>query len=180
MIVDADGCIVVRERNRRNQARAGTGSLVGTRLAHAEMCAIAALPPGGCDGYTLYTSFEPCLMCASAIMISQIPRVHYACPDPIFDGMHDWFAGLRFAATRLPAREHLGGPVGAFAHVLHTSWLAYWMPGGSAMEPHRELAPRHLALAERLVGDSSLPTLAAERRPVVDALTALWPDLEQL
>ena len=177
VIVDGDDRIVARGRNRRHDVRAGGVSLAGTRLAHAEMCALATLPPGPTDAYTLYTTFEPCLMCSSAIMLAHIPRVHYATPDPLFDGMHAWFGGLPYAEQRRPQPVCLGGPIGAFAHVLHVSWLLFWFGDSPSLEPHRSVAPDHLALAAGLVARSPLPALAAERRPVVDAIDALWDDL---
>lgn len=176
-IVDDDERIVARGRNRRHDPRGPDGSLVGTRLAHAEMCALAAMPPGSCEQHTLYTTFEPCLMCSSAIMLAHIPRVRYATPDPLFDGMHDWFVGLPYAEQRRPERAALGGPIGSFAHVLHVSWLVFWFSDSPSLVPHRSIAPRHLALAADLVDRSPLPRLAAERRPVVDAIAALWDDL---
>jgi tRNA(adenine34) deaminase len=95
VIVDGDGHIVSRGRNRRHDPRPRDGALAGTRLAHAEMCALAELPPGTCEHYTLYTTFEPCLMCAGAIMLARIPRVRYAAADPVFDGLHDCWARCR-------------------------------------------------------------------------------------
>ena len=180
VIVDGDERVVARGRNRRHDPPAGGVSLAGTRFAHAEMCALAALPPGSCEHYTLYTSFEPCLMCASAIMLAHIPRVCYATPDPLFDGMHAWFGGLPYAEQRRPELACLGGPFGAFARVLHVSWLAWWFPDSLAIEPHRAAAPHHLALAMDLVEHSMLPVIAAEQGPVTDALAALWDDLVAL
>lgn len=177
VIVDGDDRIVARGRNRRQDVRAGGVSLAGTRFAHAEMCALVALPPGPSAAYTLYTTFEPCLLCASAILIANIPRVCYAAPDPLFDGLHDWYGALPFAAARRPERACLGGAIGAFAHVLHLSWLALWFPDGLAIAAHDMATPRHLALAADLVERSPLSALAAERRPVVDAIDALWDDL---
>lgn len=180
VIVDGDERIIARGRNRRHDPRAGDVSLAGTRLAHAEMCALAATPAGSCDAYTLYTSFEPCLMCASAIMLAHIPRVYYATPDPLFDGMHAWFGGLPYAEQRRPELACLGGPIGAFAHVLHVSWLAFWFPDTIAIGPHQATAPRHLALARDLVERSPLPAIAAEGRPAADAIEALWGELRAL
>jgi tRNA(adenine34) deaminase len=179
VIIDGDERIIARGRNRRHDPRAGDGSLAGTRFAHAEMCALAAMPAGSCDAYTLYTSFEPCLMCASAIMLAHIPRVYYATPDPLFDGMHAWFGGLPYAEQRRPELACLGGPIGAFAHVLHVSWLAFWFPDSIAIGPH-QAAPRHLALARDLVERSPLPAIAAEGRPAAEAIEALWEELRAL
>lgn len=180
VIADGGGRIVARGRNRRHDPRGDEHSLQGTRYAHAEMCALAALPPGPCNQYTLYTTFEPCVMCAGAIMLSGIPRVRYATADPVFDGLHEWFGGLAFSEGRLPEREMLGGAIGDFAHVLHVSWLVFWFPESRGIVPHRSLAPRHLALATDLLERSPLPAIAAERRSVTDAIEALWDDLEAL
>jgi tRNA(Arg) A34 adenosine deaminase TadA len=174
-ITDCHGRVIARGRNRRHDPR-GDG-LAGSRIAHAEMCVLAALPDGSFDGRTLSTTFEPCLMCASAIILCAVPRVRYAAADPVWDGMHDWFASLPRAATRRPERECLGGPIGAFGHVLHLSWLALWIPDSDAVELHRAVAPKHLVLARELVEASDLPEIAAAGRPVTDALAALWPDL---
>lgn len=54
--------------------------------AHAEVEAIrrAAARLGGWRllETTLYTTLEPCAMCAGAIVLARIPRVVYAAPDP--------------------------------------------------------------------------------------------------
>jgi len=179
-VVDDRGTIIARGRNRRHDPRVSHAAFVGTPLAHAEMCALAALPPGSCERYTLYTSFEPCLMCAGAILISHIPRVHYAAADPLFDGMQEWLRALPYASARLPERECLGGPFGAFAHVLHLSWLAFWIGDGPVLAPHQTLAPFQHALAFDIVEACRLTPVAAARGTVTDALDVLWPDLVSL
>ena len=178
-IVDRGGVVVARDRNRRHDPFQPDG-LGGSRVAHAEICALASLPAGNYDGYTLYTTFEPCLMCAGAIIMCHIPRVRYAAADPVFDGLHDWFHTLPFASTRLPERECLGGPIGAFAHVLHLSWIALWFPEADSVELHGTVAPRHLALALDLVESTDLPAIADARGSVAAALAAIWPDLVAL
>jgi tRNA(Arg) A34 adenosine deaminase TadA len=178
-MTDRDGVVIARGRNRRHDPR-GDDGLAGSRIAHAEMCVLAALPDGSFADRTLSTTFEPCLMCASAIVLCAVPRVRYAAADPVWDGLHDWFASLPMAAKRVPERECLGGPIGAFGHVLHLSWLALWVPESDAVELHRAVAPDHLELARALVESSDLPAIAADRGSVTDALDALWPDLVSL
>lgn len=54
--------------------------------AHAEVLALreaaAALGTWRVHDATLYVTLEPCAMCAGAIVLSRIPRVVYAAPDP--------------------------------------------------------------------------------------------------
>ena len=175
VVLDASGAVIARGRNRRHDTRidGARPSLPGTRIAHAEMCALAALPPGSYERCTLYTTFEPCLMCAGAIMIHHIGRVRYAAADPLFDGMHDWFAALPYTSTRLPTRQCLGGPIGAFAHVLHLSWLAFWFPEGGGLAPHRTRAPRHYALALDIVASARLEPVVRSGGTVDAAIAAL-------
>lgn len=180
VITDADGAIVATGRNRMLDARTEPGVLASTFLAHAEMNALARLPLGSTEQLTMWTTFEPCLMCASAIVQSRIPRLHYATADPVFDGMHDWFAALPFASDRLPERAELGGRVGAFAHVLHVSWLSFWVGEGPVLDAHRRLRPAHLDVALEVVQAGELARLASAGATVADALDALWEPLEQL
>jgi tRNA(adenine34) deaminase len=54
--------------------------------AHAEVLALraaaAAVGSWRVLDATLYVTLEPCTMCAGAIVLSRIPRVVYATPDP--------------------------------------------------------------------------------------------------
>lgn len=178
VITDASGAVVAVGRNRVAEPRREPGVLASTFLAHGEMNALAVLPLGSNDGSTITTTFEPCLMCASAIVQLRIPFVRYAAADPLFDGLHDWFSGIPFASQRLPQREELGGGIGAFAHVLHVSWLSFW--ASDAMDAHRRLRPKHLDAALAVVRDEHLATIARDGGDVCDALDALWPSLGEL
>lgn len=76
--------IVHRERmiasahNQREQLRDPT--------AHAEMIAItqaaASLASWRLEDCTLYSTLEPCVMCAGAVILARIPRLVYAAADP--------------------------------------------------------------------------------------------------
>lgn len=73
VVTDADGAVIGRGRNRREEAH--------DACAHAEIEAIreACRARGSwrLDGCTLYVTLEPCPMCAGAILNARIPRVVY-------------------------------------------------------------------------------------------------------
>jgi len=77
VVVDADGVIIGRGRNRRES---------GDPLGHAEIYAIrqAAEAVGGwrLSGTTLVVTLEPCAMCAGAIVNARIERLIFAAADP--------------------------------------------------------------------------------------------------
>lgn len=83
VITAGDGAIVATGRSLVLDQPDGRTPLAGTYMAHAEMNALACLPVDSYDGYTLYSTFEPCVMCAATIRIYRIPRVCYAPPAVI-------------------------------------------------------------------------------------------------
>lgn len=179
-VLDPEGRIIAVGRNRMLDRRAPENGLAGSPLAHAGMVAVAQLPLGNYSDHELYTTFEPCLMCAATILQLGVGRVRYAAADPVFDGLHDWLAQFDFTAHRIPEHDCLGGPIGAFCHVLHLSWLAFWVREGGILDAHHRLAPRHLELAQQLTEDGHLERIAREGGSVQDALAALWPELQSL
>ena len=71
VIADADGHIIGRGRNRREELHDAT--------AHAEMEAIReackAIGDWRLTGCTLYVTLEPCPMCVGAMINARVPRV---------------------------------------------------------------------------------------------------------
>lgn len=179
-ITDGAGVIVATGRNRRLEPKVSAHDLAGTPIAHAETVALATLPDGSYRDHTLYTSFEPCLMCASAILVVNIGTVAYAAPDPLFEGLDDWFAELAWSAERRPARTVLGGAAGAFAHLLHLSWLTFWVSDGPVVEAHRRSSVRHLDAARELGRDGRLTAVAEGGGAAVDALAAVWDTVAEV
>lgn len=78
VVIDAEGTVVARSRNRREAD--------GDPTAHAEIGAIraAARAVGGwrLDGLTLVVTLEPCTMCAGAITAARLSRLVFGAPDP--------------------------------------------------------------------------------------------------
>jgi len=79
IIVDANGGIIGKGRNRREKTKSA--------LAHAELEAIDnacnTLGDWRLNGCSLYVTLEPCPMCAGAIIMSRISKVFYGTKDDI-------------------------------------------------------------------------------------------------
>lgn len=78
VVVSDAGEVIGRGHNERERREDPT--------AHAEVLALRAaaeaLGTWRVLDATLYVTLEPCTMCAGAIVLSRIPRVVYAAPDP--------------------------------------------------------------------------------------------------
>jgi tRNA(Arg) A34 adenosine deaminase TadA len=85
-IVDRDGAIVAEGRNRAYDPPGGDDRLQGSPVAHAEMNALAAVPTStDLSVVTLWSSHQPCLMCAAACAFTGVGTVRFVAPDPSDD-----------------------------------------------------------------------------------------------
>jgi len=79
VVVDANGAVIGRGRNRREKTKSA--------LAHAELEAIEdacnTLNDWRLSGCSLYVTLEPCPMCAGAILMSRIDKVFYGAKDDL-------------------------------------------------------------------------------------------------
>ena len=74
--------VVARGRNRIGEAHEINGFIGGTQISHAEMNAIVQLPnDASTRDLELYTTMEPCPMCAGAIAMASLKTVHFAVRD---------------------------------------------------------------------------------------------------
>jgi tRNA(Arg) A34 adenosine deaminase TadA len=175
-ITDSDGAVLAVGQNRMLDPPGRSGPLAGILMAHAEMNALAVLAPGEYGDYTLYTTFEPCFMCAATIIGTyHIPKVAFAAYDPSWEGLPDVLGQHPAIARWLPEREHLGGPYGALAYVLHLTWILRHLPGPH--EAHRHFAPAHLALSQDLLEQDTLQHLKEDGAGPADVAHLLWADL---
>lgn len=76
ILVAADGTIVARAHNRREQ--------LGDPTAHAEVEALRQPQAGGWRraGTTMYVTLEPCTMCMGALILARVERVVFGAFDP--------------------------------------------------------------------------------------------------
>lgn len=78
IVVDANGVIIARGRNRRELDQDPTAHAEIDGLRRAAM----ALGHWRLEGATVYVTLEPCPMCAGALVNARVARVVYGCADP--------------------------------------------------------------------------------------------------
>lgn len=87
---------------------------LGDPTAHAEIVAIGAaaahFDSWRLVGGTLYSTIEPCIMCAGATVLARLDRLVYGAPDPKFGGC--------VSVAAIPADQHLNHRVEICAGVL--------------------------------------------------------------
>jgi tRNA(Arg) A34 adenosine deaminase TadA len=105
VLTDAAGEIVAEGRNRAYDPPGGTDVLQGTPLAHAELNVLAAVRTDReLSPCTLWSTHEPCSMCAAAAAFTGVGTVRYVAPDP-------WAVAAEPAPTGDAARSiPLGDP----------------------------------------------------------------------
>ena len=167
VLVDpASGEIVSRGRNRVAERPSQPGVIAGNMTAHAEMNAFASLDRFNAQGLHLYTTLEPCLMCAASAMLLKVEHVHLAVADEFFDDLDDLWAAHELTAARRPTRSvsfEIEGDsmaaLGAFGRTLPMLFTITTFPQSSAAELARR---RHPVLAEFCERRAASPDLRAE------------------
>jgi len=157
VLVDpATGRIISRGRNRVAEQPSAPGVIAGNMTAHAEMNAFASLDRFNAQGLHLYTTLEPCLMCAASAMLLKVEHVHLAVADEFFDDLDDLWAAHELTAARRPDRSlpfEIEGdemPVlAAFARTLPMLFTIRTFPESSAASLARARHPTLAAFCER-------------------------------
>lgn len=168
------GEIVTRGHNRVVGRPTEPGVLAGNFMAHAEMNVFAALHRFHANGLHLYTTLEPCVMCAGTAVMMQVDHIHYAAPDELMDGFHEHLGEHHFVDGRLATRS---GPLGdaweRFARVLPLTFNVVYAPDGLAGVSARHHIPDVWALAERVLADGGLAALKDDGGTLDDAFAVV-------
>jgi len=173
----SDDAIVTAGRNRVAQQQRVARTLSGNMMAHAEMNAMAELDTFNAEGLHLYTTLEPCLMCAATAMQLKVAHVHYAADDEFFDGMNDFWAGHPVTAERRPDRTGpLDGEFAAFARLLPMIYTFENLAGRSSEQLARSKHPALADLADELTTDTTWAEIA-KSGTAHRALGHLWSRL---
>ena len=143
VVVDPHGVIAAAARNRIFDASdPPRGQLAGSWLAHAELNAIAQIDAERsrtAEGWAVYSTFEPCPLCAGAITVAFRGRitVGYACRDPIGSGLRI-LTDTDLGRSRQWQVQRLRGPFAAFAELLLAVYTLEARPTSRTAVRYRE------------------------------------------
>jgi len=165
-------------RNRVSESSQEPRTLSGNFMAHAEMNAFAAMPSFKAEGLDLYTTLQPCLMCAATSIFLHVDRVFYAVTDEYFEDTDDLWANDAYASRWQPEQiGPLGGRLASFARVLPLSVEVDRSPGSPVLALAQNRLPEVTALARELAADGTLRRISDAGGTVVDAIETLWARL---
>jgi tRNA(Arg) A34 adenosine deaminase TadA len=174
VITDATAEVIACGRNRAYDPPGGDELLQGTPLAHAEMNALATirtdLDLGNC---VLWSTQQPCFMCAAAISFSGVGAVRFMAADPAFVGAVD---GDRPPDANGPSYE---GPaddrwiVTANLLFLHNIARTHG-PAGSIVAANQHVEPETTGLVFDVVSEGLLTGAALHGQPLPATLPTVW------
>jgi tRNA(adenine34) deaminase len=143
VIAAPDGEVVAEGRNRIFESHAPAGELAGTRLAHAEVNALAHLDLSRrWEDHTLYTSLEPCVLCVGAALLSTIGRIRYASIDVVGGGFTTRSLSLDRKHSAPVEREGpLEGPMALLSEALLAAFFVRNLPESPPFETLRSQRP---------------------------------------
>jgi tRNA(Arg) A34 adenosine deaminase TadA len=152
VIAAPDGEIVAEGRNRIFESRAPAGELAGTRLAHAEVNALAHLDLSRrWEDHTLYTSLEPCVLCVGAALLSTIGGIHYASIDVVGGGFTTRSLSLdRKHSAPVERQGPLEGPIALLSEALLAAFFVRNLPESPPFGTLRSQRPDVVALGAEL------------------------------
>lgn len=161
VLCDADGNVILRDRNRNHEPQT-----VNRRLAHAEANMLRALDTSVFDPkqLTLYSTMEPCPMCMGTILMCNIKRVRSAARDT-YCGMTHLTLTEPYYISKNTECTFAGGEleqvqltVQAYYELRHMEKGA----GGYVFEKFREHCPAAADAAQRLFETKRLDKAAAD------------------
>ena len=179
VVVGPDSRVVARGRSRRAERSGPPNQLYGSRLAHAEVNALAQLDVDQHTRCRLYVTLEPCLLCWAAISIARIPEVCFAGEDPMWrflGDLGDSHAAL--ADRRFTTVGPLAGLLGAWSSLLPLVDRLLRDPTGIRVDHFRTSLPALAELADRLVSDGRAKSMT--EMTMSQALASVWDDLQSL
>jgi tRNA(adenine34) deaminase len=155
VVVDEAGAVVSRGRNRIFDGPRD-GQLSGSRLAHAELNALVALTSQRTyEGFTLYTSLEPCHLCLSATISVRIGTLRYAAQEPYAGALGKLVPSADHEAHPLKVEGPLNGAPGSLPELLHLAHCLWRVPSRGVSSFYRSFKPELVAAAQTLPAPDS-------------------------
>ena len=142
VVTDSVGEIVAEGRGRRYENAEADRQLSYCHIAHAEINALALLPPGRhYEDHLLLTTLEPCCMCLGAAVQATFTRLHFAGRDP-YGGASGLVIDTPQALRRpLTVTGPLARWPGRFAELLHVRWLLDYRAAEPILDVQRRGIP---------------------------------------
>ena len=166
-LVDPTGTVIARGRNHAYDARRGEDILEDTPLAHAELNVLARVPTSrDLTRDTLWSTQQPCAMCAAAIVFCGVGHVRFLAADPAFVATDDAGGGALFD----PTSEH--PELTVWAIVANALFLQPSIVRGdsSRLDRNRSVEPETVEAAEMIARQPRRDDLAK-------MIDAMWSPL---
>src|SRR5579863_6519362 len=171
VVLDAKGHIATRGRGRRYVREPASGQLSYSHLAHAELNALAQLPPiQRYEDYVVLTTLEPCLLCVGAAVMATVGGVEYAGADPYGGTAHLQVKNAHTARLMPPIHGPAEGALGMIGALLHYAFYAERNPAGAVVTAYREAMPEFVRDVDGNGLTGEVLRLKQKRRSLQDVL----------
>ena len=174
VVIDGDGVVVARGRGRRYVREEARGQLSYSHLAHAELNALAQLPPTQrYEGLSVLTTLEPCILCVGAAIMATVGKVEYAGADPYGGAAH---LQLDNAHTARLMPQIIGpdrGPLGTLGALLHYAFYVERNPHGAVVDAYRHELPDFVRDVDSTGVTEAVLRLKAEQRARSEVMALL-------
>ncbi len=178
VVVIQENEIIATGRNRISEMYGINQYIAGNSLAHAELNALIQLPDD-LDGQNvhLYTTLEPCPLCAGAIRMMHVENVHYAARAQSSGTAellqkHPYISrGITVYPVQNAILENI-----SLTLLLHAYLVADF--GLSAVESHEKTFPKAATLALSAFDSGSIRQLVNARADAKTVLNSLAASLE--
>jgi tRNA(Arg) A34 adenosine deaminase TadA len=163
-LVDPTGTVIARGRNHAYDARTGDDIIEETPLAHAELNVLARVPTSrDLTHDTLWSTQQPCAMCAAAIAFCGVGHVRFLAADPAFIATDD----VRGGALIDPTSEY--PELTVWAIVANALFLRPTIVRGDSLrlERNRSAEPETVEAAEMIARQP-------RRNDLAEMVDAMW------